>query len=200
MAPQIRLPAVEQEEKILPAGVIVLASPLWLSFLPTVRWTVRGQVVLQLAWHGPSRTYADPPPASRWTVGGQVVQWLACPGPSRTYAIHPPAHALQAAYLRQSVGLLEGRSSAARPRGCLYTIYIPYSPPLFLRAALGLSGNPRMRKEKLHPIPMSLAPGEDEKFWVLGRGPHAAIEMRKENPRRKDTGREGKYRSSPIRH
>ncbi|KAJ7860477.1 hypothetical protein B0H14DRAFT_2576686 [Mycena olivaceomarginata] len=159
MAPQIRLLAVEQEEKNsagrsycarIPSLTeeICKVSPSMLARLPDapmlailaeahapdehpahqghtlvlyrlsdVCWTVGGQVVLQLAWHGPSRTYASPPPASRWTAGGQVVQRLAWPGPSRTYAIHPPAHALQAAYFQQSVGLSEGRSSAARPGG-----------------------------------------------------------------------------------
>ncbi|KAJ7828065.1 hypothetical protein B0H14DRAFT_3144360 [Mycena olivaceomarginata] len=41
------------------------------------------------------------------------------------------------------------------------------------------------------------SPGKDEKIWVLGRGPHAAIEMRKENPRRNDTGRDGEVLVQP---
>jgi hypothetical protein len=43
---------------------------------------------------------------------------------------------------------------------------------------------------------MSLAPGKDEKFWVLGSGP-AAIEMRKGNPRRDNTGKLGEVLVEP---
>jgi hypothetical protein len=73
----------------------------------------------------------------------------------------------------------------------------PLQPPTFSSCTTGPTVGPRVRDEKLHPIPMSLAPRKDEKIWVLGRGPHAAIEMRKENPRRNDTGREGEVLVQP---
>jgi hypothetical protein len=122
---------------------------------------------------------------------------LAWPSPSRTYASCPPAPALQAAYFPQSVGLSEGRSSYGYAWGVSIHIH-PLPPPTFSSCTTGPTVGPRVCDEKLHPIPMSLAPGKDENFWVLGRGPHAAIEMRKENPCRNDTGREGEVLVQPT--
>ncbi|KAJ7775777.1 hypothetical protein B0H14DRAFT_2631813 [Mycena olivaceomarginata] len=64
-----------------------------------------------------------------WTAGGPVVLQLAWHGPSRTYASHLPAPMLQAAYFRQSVGLSEGRSPSSSP-GMVYQGPMHASLPL----------------------------------------------------------------------
>ncbi|KAJ7834588.1 hypothetical protein B0H14DRAFT_2590863 [Mycena olivaceomarginata] len=74
----------------------------------------------------------------------------------------------------------EGRPSSGLP-GIVHQGSMPVVR-LSLRCKQLTSHSPRVCDEKLHPIPMSLAPGEDEKIWVLGRGPHAAIECTKRFP------------------
>ncbi|KAJ7863820.1 hypothetical protein B0H14DRAFT_3133898 [Mycena olivaceomarginata] len=228
MAPQIRLPAVEQEEK----------NSAGRSYCARIPSLAEVRAILAEA-HAPDEHPAHQGhtpvlyrlldaslPAAPWTVEGQAVLPLAWHDPSRTYARHPPASTLQAAYFQQSISLSEGRRlrspsnspcivhqgpmqfvrlplrckqltshspldcrragrPTAKPGGCL-SIHTPYSPPLFLRALLG-----RLSWER-------------QKFWVLGRGPHAEIEMRKENPRQNDTGRDGEvlvqHRTTGCKH
>jgi hypothetical protein len=48
-----------------------------------------------------------------------------------------------------------------KPVGCLHT---PLRPPTFSSCTTGPAMGPRVCDEKLHPIPRSLAPGENENF------------------------------------
>ncbi|KAJ7363894.1 hypothetical protein DFH08DRAFT_798356 [Mycena albidolilacea] len=226
MAPQIRLLAVEQEEKILLAEEICKTSPSVLAHLPDAP-----MLAILAEAHAPDEHPAhqghtpvlyrlsDAPSQQPvgLSEGRQSCRWpgmltrmvhqgpmhvclllrckqhashslpacgragrllLAWPSPSRTYASRLPAPALQAAYFPQSVGLSEGSHPTAKPGGCLYTP--PTAPHFFFMRYWA-----------------DCSSWERRKFWVLGRGPHAAIEMRKGNPRQNDTGKEGEVLVQP---